>query len=387
MYILVLFSYIFFLVHADNWAILVAGSNGYWNYRHQADICHAYHVLHDNGYPDNRIIVMMYDDIAYNDDNPFKGNIINKPNGPNLYTGMLKDYIGEQVNPINFLNILKGIKTENTTKVLLSNQNDDIFIYFADHGGPGIIAFPDDYLYAHQLIDTMKYMYNKKMYRRIVFYLEACESGSMFNGYLDDKMNIYAMTASTPFESSYACYYDNTRNAFLGDVYSVNWIENSDMFHVLSESIHDQFRIDKIETKTSTVCQYGNLTISNDHLYQYLAYNVTSQILNEKINKKYKNIYLNKVVNSHDIQLKYFMDMNKDTEFMIMYKKYQLEYDYVSNNYNLKNLNKTNICNDKSSIIDSTCIKKHIDIIEKNVGKLSDKGLSLLKFMSHLCYL
>ena len=26
----------------DHWAVLVAGSNGFWNYRHQADICHAY---------------------------------------------------------------------------------------------------------------------------------------------------------------------------------------------------------------------------------------------------------------------------------------------------------------------------------------------------------
>ena len=26
------------------WVLLVAGSRGYFNYRHQADICHAYHV-------------------------------------------------------------------------------------------------------------------------------------------------------------------------------------------------------------------------------------------------------------------------------------------------------------------------------------------------------
>ena len=28
------------------WVLLVAGSRGYYNYRHQADICHAYHVRH-----------------------------------------------------------------------------------------------------------------------------------------------------------------------------------------------------------------------------------------------------------------------------------------------------------------------------------------------------
>jgi legumain len=51
---------------AANWALVVAGSNGYFNYRHQADTCHAYQVLHKYGIPDSNIVVMMYDDIAEN---------------------------------------------------------------------------------------------------------------------------------------------------------------------------------------------------------------------------------------------------------------------------------------------------------------------------------
>lgn len=51
-------------VRADNWALLVAGSNGWFNYRHQADVCHAYQVLHNHGIPDSNIVVMMFDDIA-----------------------------------------------------------------------------------------------------------------------------------------------------------------------------------------------------------------------------------------------------------------------------------------------------------------------------------
>lgn len=51
---------------AANWAVLVAGSSGYDNYRHQADVCHAYQILHKNGIPDENIVVMMYDDIAHN---------------------------------------------------------------------------------------------------------------------------------------------------------------------------------------------------------------------------------------------------------------------------------------------------------------------------------
>ena len=51
---------------ADNWAVLVAGSTGYDNYRHQSDVCHSYQILHKNNIPDSNIVVMMYDDIAQN---------------------------------------------------------------------------------------------------------------------------------------------------------------------------------------------------------------------------------------------------------------------------------------------------------------------------------
>ena len=61
----------------------------------------------------------------------------------------------------------------------------------------------------------------------MVFYLEACESGSMFES-LPKSINIYATTASGPDKSSYACYFDKKRDTYLGDVYSVKWMEDSD---------------------------------------------------------------------------------------------------------------------------------------------------------------
>jgi legumain len=54
------------ITQAANWALLVAGSNGWYNYRHQSDVCHAYQILHKNGIPDSNIVVMMYDDLAQN---------------------------------------------------------------------------------------------------------------------------------------------------------------------------------------------------------------------------------------------------------------------------------------------------------------------------------
>lgn len=36
------------------------------------------------------------------------------------------------------------------------------------------------------------------------------------------------MTAADPNEYSWACYYDEERQAYLGDVFSVNWMQESE---------------------------------------------------------------------------------------------------------------------------------------------------------------
>ena len=39
---------------------------------------------------------------------------------------------------------------------------------------------------------------------------------------------VFATTAANGEESSYACYYDSERGTYLGDVYSVMWLQDSD---------------------------------------------------------------------------------------------------------------------------------------------------------------
>merc|ERR1719304_22213 len=123
----------------DLWVLLVAGSNGWFNYRHQADVCHAYQIVHAHGVPDDHIIVMMYDDIAYNKENPTPGKIINHPNGTDVYKGVPHDYTCNNVNPEAFLKVLQGEKVAGTSgKTLKSGPNDNIFVYLADHGAKGL---------------------------------------------------------------------------------------------------------------------------------------------------------------------------------------------------------------------------------------------------------
>ncbi|VAI18127.1 unnamed protein product [Triticum turgidum subsp. durum] len=206
-------------VVGTRWAVLIAGSNGYYNYRHQADVCHAYQIMKKGGLKDENIIVFMYDDIAGSRDNPRPGVIINHPQGGDVYAGVPKDYTGADVNANNFLAALLGDKSKLTGsgsgKVVTSGPDDHIFVYYADHGGPGILGMPGDeeYLYA-------------------------------------------------------------------SDLYSVAWMEDSDAHNLNAESLKLQY--ERVRDRTSAggtyslgshVMQYGDLGLNDQSLFVYIGTN------------------------------------------------------------------------------------------------------------------
>ena len=260
---------------AAHHAVLIAGSHGYGNYRHHADICHSYHILIKQGIPAQNIILFMYDDVANSWQNPFKGKLFNKPTdsgtpGVDVYEGCVKDYTRRDVNADNFVAVITGDKDKvngGNGRVLNSTSDDRVFIYFADHGGTGLIAMPNPpYLHADTLFTALKKMSDNKMFKELTFYVEACESGSMFEQYSDKlkQMNIYITTAANPSESSWGTYCPpqdkingKDMHTCLGDLYSVNWMENADTADLKTETLQKQYEIVKKETVKSHVQQYG----------------------------------------------------------------------------------------------------------------------------------
>ncbi|CAB4305079.1 unnamed protein product [Prunus armeniaca] len=125
------------------WAILMAGSNGYYNYRHQ----------------------------------------VSSSTSQRAMTG-------------------------GSGKVLKSGPNDHVFIYYADDGSAGLLGMPceDDSVSAKDLIHVLKKKHLCKGFKSMYFLrllcIEACESGSIFEGLHPNKINIYATTAPNAEESS-----------------------------------------------------------------------------------------------------------------------------------------------------------------------------------------
>lgn len=256
----------------DHWAVLIAGSKGYWNYRHQADVCHAHHVLVERGFDPDKIITMLFDDVANHSSNPFKGHLYNRPaesmaDAVDVYEGCRKDYVGQDVTPEKFLAVLAGDAKTAGGKVLQSTSEDHVFVNFVDHGGVGIIAFPDPaaVLHAKKLVGTLERMHAQGLYGQLVFYLETCESGSMFQGLLPPQLPVYAVTAANAEESSWGTYCGDeakvggkSLGTCLGDLFEVNWMSDSER-EAPAETLGEQYQRVKKATNKSHVMQYGQV--------------------------------------------------------------------------------------------------------------------------------
>jgi len=241
----------------DHWAVIMVGSRGYENYRHHADGCHAYHIAIKNGIPEDQVILIAYDDVAQSFSNPYKGKLFNKPTedgvaGVDVYEGSKIDYKGKKASKKTLLGVLQG-DTAVGSKVLKSDENSKVFFYFADHGAPGLIGMPtgwfgNQYLHADELHKAVLNMHEKKMYKEMVMYVEACESGSMFQKILEDNIGVYAVSAANAEESSWGTYCSPDDKvdgkhigSCLGDLFSVNWMEDADVAKMGQETLKVQY--------------------------------------------------------------------------------------------------------------------------------------------------
>ncbi|TNV79357.1 hypothetical protein FGO68_gene122 [Halteria grandinella] len=268
----------------NHWAIIVSGSKDIWNYRHQAGACHAYQLLTENGgIPKEQVIHFSFDDVSRHRENPFKGELFNKPNGPNVYEGCSIDYREKDVTPEKFIKALTGNKEmENQgNKVLKSNRESKVFIYLANHGAHGLLAFPQlDYLFADEFVEALKLMKDKGLYGEMVIYMEGSNSASIFEDLLPEDIKIYSLSAAGPKETAFATYcYPNDLvkggehiGTCLGDLFTANFIEDSEKSDLEKETLSMQFKKVRANSKAfQTVTQHGDTSFTNEAISNFLT--------------------------------------------------------------------------------------------------------------------
>ncbi|EPS60990.1 vacuolar processing enzyme a, partial [Genlisea aurea] len=247
-----------------------------------------------------------------------------------------------------------------------------------------------------------------------VFYLESCESGSIFEGILPNNLNIYATTASNAQESSWGTYcpgeipgppsgYDTC----LGDLYSVAWMEDSDAHNLRVETLGQQYQVVKKRTGTansggsSHVMQYGDLGLDVEDLFRYIGTDPANDNLTATGDNSLVPALASKHVNQRDADLVHFWHKfrNAPERSAKKVEAQQQLADAVShrahvdssvdlivkllfgNNEDVKSIIRAG----KPVVDDWDCLRSLVRTFETHCGSLSQYGMKHMRTFGNMC--
>ena len=223
--------------------------------------------------------------------NPYPGMIFTDP-APNTDGDWAKygcfdhvDYTNRDINAKVFLGIISGDKEavaketgKENPKVLSAGPDDTVFTYFIDHGDDDIICVGDDEVSSSELMTALKAAYEKKLYGKWVWFMEACHSGSMF-GALPKDMNIYVMTSSDAHHNAYMSNCppnDKVAGKSIGACLSGLW-DNSYLDYLEQNpdctigEIFDAVKADVAKTSSQNVCEWGDKTFRDFKVSEFFG--------------------------------------------------------------------------------------------------------------------
>ncbi|KAK9676921.1 hypothetical protein RND81_11G109800 [Saponaria officinalis] len=173
-------------MYTNNWAVLVCTSRFWFNYRHMANTLSLYRTIKRLGIPDERIILMLADDMACNARNKYHAQVFNNENHRlNLY-GDNVDYRGYEVTVENFFRVLTG-RHENAvprSKRLLSDEGSHILLYMTGHRGDEFLKF-----------------------KELLIMVDTCQAATLFNQL--ESPGVLAIGSSLKGENSYSHHLDS----------------------------------------------------------------------------------------------------------------------------------------------------------------------------------
>lgn len=170
----------------DQYAVLVQGSQGMLNYRHQSDVLSVYQLLKNGGFDDDHIILVMDASLATSPDNNDPNAIRSVCEGENLLDGVVMDYDNAQLSPQDISDILKGKSSERLPVVVKGDATTNVLLFWSGHGRSVRHGGCDEFIWKEQpagegftadlLKQTVVSMSEENSFRKLLVIAEACYS-------------------------------------------------------------------------------------------------------------------------------------------------------------------------------------------------------------------
>jgi len=223
----------------DQYAVLVHGSEGLKNYRHQADVLNMYQLLRKNGFDDDHIILIIDKALAQDAGNPEKGIIRTSMTGQDLLGGTdglpkaVVDYDAATLTAADIADILKGAESSRLPVVLPRSAGQNVFFYWSGHGSSTAHGGSDEFEWrnapsgqgftASMMQQTASEMLTQGYCRKMLVVAEPCY-GEVVVTPLNGIKGVLAITGAAANEQSWS---DNWRDPglfWMCDRFSQNFV-------------------------------------------------------------------------------------------------------------------------------------------------------------------
>jgi len=224
------------------YAVLVQGSNGMNNYRHQADVLSVYQMLRQKGFDDDHIILIIDGALAYDPNNNEPGVIRNYILGHDLlggndsvtnrewaeqfegysffdveYPAAIVDYDTDSLDAADISDILTGKESSHLPIVLPQDEGINVLLYWSghgrnvNHGGTDELVWRESVAGSGMTASLLRRTVEQMNYRKILAIVEPCYSEGVIKP-LQGLTGVLAMAGASGDEQSWA----ENWNAVLG---------------------------------------------------------------------------------------------------------------------------------------------------------------------------
>jgi glycosylphosphatidylinositol transamidase (GPIT) subunit GPI8 len=238
---------------SEQYAVLIQGSNGWNNYRHQADVLSVYQMLKKNGFDDDHIILIIDKALATDPKNPEQGIIRAEDDGPNLYSNVVVDYDNADVTPADICKILLAkaplsapegatLPLPSASKTIVAptgavggaiGASPNILLFWSGHGHNRATNGADELVWreagngqgmtAEMLRQTISQMQQQGLYRKMLVLTEPCFSEAVITP-LVGIPGVLAMSSAGTYEQSFADNWSSTLGVWRCDRFSRNLV-------------------------------------------------------------------------------------------------------------------------------------------------------------------
>ena len=222
----------------DQYAVLVQGSDGFINYRHQADVLNIYQALRRGGYPDDHIILITDATMAAQSRNPEPGIIRTAPDGPDLLSGTTAgsglpaaevDYDSRDLSAQDIADILMGRASSRLPVVLPQDAGNNVLFYWSGHGRSQSQGGADEFVWRDTragqgfTADMLRQTARQMQFRKLLIAAEPCYGECVIRA-VEGIPGVLAMSGASAAEQSWADHWNNDARIWMCDRFSLNLV-------------------------------------------------------------------------------------------------------------------------------------------------------------------